>query len=55
MRINDKIIMSHLSSYAGMKGEILKIDENETGYMIELENGFTIKAPATLVKPLDTY
>ena len=52
MRIKDKVIMNNLSSYAGIKGEILRIDEDESGYTVQLENGLVIKAPAPLVKPL---
>lgn len=52
MKIKDKVIMNELSSYDGMEGEILKVYEDESGYIIQLQNGLVIKAPAPLVKPL---
>lgn len=49
MSINKKITMNHLSTYAGQKGIIKKVDDDGTGFLIQLENGLTLKAPAELV------
>lgn len=49
MDIGEMVTMNKLSNYAGKNGIIKNIDDGGRGFMIELENGLTLKAPIELI------